>query len=94
MARLGFYGRGILVLISAPGSLPRGERGGCQGEGVAGAGWGEIDEDGVRAHGGTRQTEKDCSDTVGVWHVSAGPFGIVRCNPILSDIQAPAIPNL
>ena len=48
--RLGSYERGVLVLILAPGSRPRGERGGGQGEGVR------------RTGAGTRQTGKDYND--------------------------------
>ena len=49
---------------------------------------------GVRVRGRTRQTEKDCNDTVGVRHVSTGPFGTVRWNPISLNARALAIPNL
>ena len=64
--RLGSYGRGVLVLIPAPESHPRGKRGGGQGEGAAGARQGEAHEGRVHVRGEARHKGKDCNDTVGV----------------------------
>jgi hypothetical protein len=80
--------RSVLVLIPALESRLHGERGGVQGEGATGAGWGETDGDGVRVRGGTRQMGKDYIDTVRLRHVFARPFDTVRWNPIPSDIRA------
>jgi hypothetical protein len=71
-ARLGSCQWGMLVLILAPGSCPRGERGGGQGKGAADVGQGEANGGGVCVRCRTRQTGKDCSDTVGVLRVSNG----------------------
>lgn len=56
-------------------------------EGGSGEGTADTSETGQTVSGyacmvGTRQTGKDCSHRVGVWHVSIGPFGSVRWNPI------------
>ena len=74
---------GVLVLIPAPESHTRGERRGGQGEEAAGAGRDETDEDGVRVHGGMRQTGKDYSNSVGVRRISAGRFRTIPWNSIL-----------
>jgi hypothetical protein len=52
VARLGSYGRGVLVLISAPRSRLCGERGGV-GEGAASVGQGEMDEEGLQRYSGS-----------------------------------------
>jgi len=54
MARLGSCGRSVPVLISALGASPRGERGGGQEEGAAGAGAGYACEAGQGGRGQTR----------------------------------------
>jgi len=46
----GVHGRGVLVLIPALGSHPRVVRGGGEGEGAVGVGWGKTNKgQGMRA---------------------------------------------
>ena len=71
-------------------TLAESEEGVREGRAACG-GQGKADGCGVHVQGGTRQMGNDCSNTVGVWRVSDGPFSTVRQNLIPSDVQAPAI---
>ena len=63
-------GQGVLILIPAPNRSYHGKRKEGSGEGATDVGQGKIDKDRVHMRGGTRQTWKYYSNTVGVQHVS------------------------